>query len=1061
MTVYDARPIGLEYNYNQVCDIMQLFGEAQNNTAVMVDHIHPATEAKWIKVTRKISSPVYNASEGKHIIPFPSDSITFGSVSEILTISSDNQVDEDLSCPEAPNIRACTGSETKFYDQLGTYNKFACLDLAEVEDVVDDEDVKMFNIGDRSLFSLASKQKTLKRGEKRNVETTPDEMIDNNCVVDVVKYETTDRLQILSNNPSKSKGCNKTAKIQSTLQDFQSSIKFKSNQWRRDVHLLVTLRIKQIQEQENDRNREQSTKQDPIIPLNLSPFLLMFVFFNLGHIMKIEKKKHSNKKFPIRPPSSRRFSKKAMEKKIRRLLLLLSNDVESNPGPMFEILETVQEVPEPPVLAVWNVHHVHHQLPKDLRNINAEPEERKKSHSDNAEENDPLSFVDILIERSQKETEQIQKETEQKKKEAEQNKKEAEQNKKDAEQKKHEIARTTALARLRSASSLSLQNTQKNRFKEDKTSERKVEEKFICKPTPVLHNTGKYGFKEEKTSHKTSEGKVEEKFMCKPKQVEQQNVTTTKTGFKEDKTCQKHVEAEFLLKPETLQHRSVSTPALHKTGKYRFKEDQTSHNNVEKKFLCKPAAVRQLSDSTLSLNDKRKDGFREEKTSFRNAEEEVPWKTKPMRQPSVRATSIQNISLDKVRAARSENLNVIDKNNEKKLNSELIENHQENIIEQEEDVPAYKNMPWEETLKPEKARRRLKPEIEGNNQVVHCPYCTRGTRTKKEIMKHLSQIHVHEMLSECCESENISPFSPEYKERLENIPTVHLKQRDENNFEVVFQKNIIGGQAKEHRNTVDAKTTEGTELSSSCSRQGITMSYVAEQTRHEPKSGDEVKTTIYGGEITLDETSFICSSNKNTARSPNVAEIGKSKKGSVIDMIDMNQPEHEQNSGFENYCKDTDNESMVEKTCSKSNNMNNTDMTVIETMLNPSNRQEKTKVDRNTIVSKEKPWSKESGTKESKHQSKETKSCIHNPTNKVNKFYNRDLNPSGKSIDGKSLHGNSPDKSKTKSRELDGTGKKVTDKTKESLKSTLAKTWTLLKQVTKGYLRRPYLNTFF
>ena len=43
MTVYDARPIGLEYNYNRVCDIMQLFGEAQNNTAVMVDHIHPAT----------------------------------------------------------------------------------------------------------------------------------------------------------------------------------------------------------------------------------------------------------------------------------------------------------------------------------------------------------------------------------------------------------------------------------------------------------------------------------------------------------------------------------------------------------------------------------------------------------------------------------------------------------------------------------------------------------------------------------------------------------------------------------------------------------------------------------------------------------------------------------------------------------------------------------------------------------------------------------------------------------------------------------------------------------
>ena len=343
MTVYDARPIDLEYNYNQVCDIMQLFGEAQNNTAVMVDHIHPApaTEAKWIKVTRKISSPVYNASEGKHIIPFPSDSITFGSVSEILTVSSDNQVVENLSSPEAPKIRACTESETKIYDDnLAMCNKFACLDLAEVEDVVDDDDVKMFKIGGRSLFSLASKQKTLKRGRKRNVEATPDEMFDNNCVVVVVEYETTDRLQILSNNPSKSKGCNKTAKIQSTLQDFQSSIKYKSNQWKRDVHLLVCVRINQIEEQvkqlENDGNREQSTKQNPVIPLQLSPFFLLFVFFNLVHLMKIDKKKHSKKKIPIRPPSSRRFSKKAMEKKIRRLLLLLSNDVESNPGPTQE-----------------------------------------------------------------------------------------------------------------------------------------------------------------------------------------------------------------------------------------------------------------------------------------------------------------------------------------------------------------------------------------------------------------------------------------------------------------------------------------------------------------------------------------------------------------------------------------------------------------------------------------------------------------------------------------------------------------------------------------------------
>ena len=42
------------------------------------------------------------------------------------------------------------------------------------------------------------------------------------------------------------------------------------------------------------------------------------------------------RKIGICPSSSRRFFKTAMEKKVRKLLLQLSNDIESNPGPTEE-----------------------------------------------------------------------------------------------------------------------------------------------------------------------------------------------------------------------------------------------------------------------------------------------------------------------------------------------------------------------------------------------------------------------------------------------------------------------------------------------------------------------------------------------------------------------------------------------------------------------------------------------------------------------------------------------------------------------------------------------------
>ena len=52
--------------------------------------------------------------------------------------------------------------------------------------------------------------------------------------------------------------------------------------------------------------------------------------------------------------------------------------------------------------------------------------------------------------------------------------------------------------------------------------------------------------------------------------------------------------------------------------------------------------------------------------------------------------------------------NVIAPEKEKELNKEVIERHQENIVEAEDFAPAFNNIPEETYLKPEKARRQHK-----------------------------------------------------------------------------------------------------------------------------------------------------------------------------------------------------------------------------------------------------------------------------------------------------------------------------------------------------------------
>jgi hypothetical protein len=65
---------------------------------------------------------------------------------------------------------------------------------------------------------------------------------------------------------------------------------------------------------------------------------------------------------------------------------------------------------------------------------------------------------------------------------------------------------------------------------------------------------------------------------------------------------------------------------------------------------------------------------------------------------------------------------VVNPMKERRLNQEKIDSFQENLIEWEEDVPAYKNMPQEKYQKAEKARRVQKEPVEGET-IVDCPFC--------------------------------------------------------------------------------------------------------------------------------------------------------------------------------------------------------------------------------------------------------------------------------------------------------------------------------------------------
>ena len=295
------------------------------------------------------------------------------------------------------------------------------------------------------------------------------------------------------------------------------------------------------------------------------------------------------------------------------------------------------------------------------------------------------------------------------------------------------------------------------------------------------------------------------------------------------------------LSEQKKEKRSRKTSPVRQDSSSSLGEAETTNRNAEEKVPWRVHSVSSLPTVTRPARQQSFSSLREEKSSDRYAEEKVPCSESSFKNKSKPASQRRSSSLnsfeDRFKKDKGVNLNI-----ERKLNAEIVENHQENIIEHEEDVPAYKNMPREEILKPEKARRRLKPEVEGNNQEVQCPYCNRRTRTKKDMVKHLTQIHVQEMIQETAESKNISPFSKEFKEQVQKPVDIYFTTKDEKYFEVSINKNLNTGEEQQNiKIDENVSTVDETPVSSTSSKNDLTKSEKAEQTRYKHTGDFEAK----------------------------------------------------------------------------------------------------------------------------------------------------------------------------------------------------------------------------
>ena len=186
----------------------------------------------------------------------------------------------------------------------------------------------------------------------------------------------------------------------------------------------------------------------------------------------------------------------------------------------------------------------------------------------------------------------------------------------------------------------------------------------------------------------------------------------------------------------------------------------------------------------------------------------------------------------------------VDHSEEKKLNSELVENHVENIIEREEDVPDFRNRPPEQTVKPEKARRRLKVE-EDQKVIYHCPFCNRRTRSSEALKKHLEQIHISEIIQESTkEVKPVTPFSPDYRRHLENLPNVFFFTKDNIHYAAFFVEKEMAEEKSEPEAVRDSDSVLPNENGTSSFNTGPITTPIEENSSHEAPLTRESTLTV-------------------------------------------------------------------------------------------------------------------------------------------------------------------------------------------------------------------------
>ena len=150
----------------------------------------------------------------------------------------------------------------------------------------------------------------------------------------------------------------------------------------------------------------------------------------------------------------------------------------------------------------------------------------------------------------------------------------------------------------------------------------------------------------------------------------------------------------------------------------------------------------------------------------------------------------EKIQMDEIKAYY-QNSKVVDPVKERLRNQETIESFQEEIIEREEDVPAFKNMPKENYVKTEKTRRIEKEPITGQI-TAHCPFCNNKRRTLEDLIKHMHQIHSREIREKADEQSqtgknDIKEIKVDLKEKENPKIDIITKLEDDENWHIYLK----------------------------------------------------------------------------------------------------------------------------------------------------------------------------------------------------------------------------------------------------------------------------------